>query len=79
MKTTPHFYNQMVEDYFQLEYSDKTLQQVLEDLPNKYRVKVSKVINLHYELKKPPSDAAGYVMRILRGPCKSLILGQEDN
>jgi hypothetical protein len=79
MKTTPPSYRQMVESYFQLEYSDTPLQQVLGSVPSKYRAKVSKVMELHHELKKPPSDAAAYVMRILRGPCKSLIRGQEEN
>lgn len=79
MKTPLLDYRQMVESYFQLEYSDKPLQQVLESLPGKYRVKADKVIELHHQLKKPPSDAAGYVMRIVRGPCRSLIAGQEES
>ena len=71
-------YRQRVESYFELEYSDTPLQQVLESLPGKYRAKADKVIELHHQLKKPPSDAAGYVMRIVRGPCRSLITGQEE-
>lgn len=71
-------YRQRVESYFQLEYSDTTLTQVLVGLPDKYARKVDKVIELHHQLQKPPSDAAGYVMRIVRGPCRSLIAGQEE-
>ena len=71
-------YRQRVESYFQLEYSDTPLQQVLAGLPDKYAGKVSKVIELHHQLKKPPSDAAGYAMRIVRGPCRSLIVGQQE-
>ena len=58
-------YRQRVESYFQMEYSDKPLQQVLVGLPDKYPRKVEKVI-------------AGYAMRLLRGPCRSLIAGQEE-
>ena len=72
-------YRQRVESYFQMEYSDKPLQQVLVGLPDKYPRKVEKVIELHYQLNKPPSDAAGYAMRLLRGPCRSLIVGQQDD
>jgi hypothetical protein len=43
-----------------------------------YREKVWKVIRLHYRIKKPPANAAAYVMRVLRGPCKSLIVGQKE-
>jgi hypothetical protein len=78
MKTTLLAYRQMVESYFQLEYSDMPLEQVLDRLPSKYRVKVRKCIKLHHQLKKPPSNAASYVMRIVRGPSKSLIAGQEE-
>jgi hypothetical protein len=78
MKTTLPAYRQMVESYFHLEYSDTPLQQVLDRLPSKYRIKAKKVMKLHHQLKKPPSNAAAYVMRILRGPSKSLIAGQEE-
>ena len=78
MKTQLQHYRQLVESYFQMEYSDSPLQEVLAGLPDKYRVKVSKVIELHHQLKKSPSDAAGYAMRIVRGPCRSLIAGQEE-
>jgi hypothetical protein len=71
-------YRQRVESYFELEYSDTPLLEVLAGLPDKYAVKVSKVIELHHQLKKPPSDAAGYATRLLRGPCRSLIAGQEE-
>jgi len=71
-------YRQRVESYFELEYSDTPLLEVLAGLPDKYAGKVSKVIELHHQLKKPLSDAAGYAMRILRGPCRSLIVGQEE-
>jgi hypothetical protein len=71
-------YRQRVESYFELEYSDTPLQQVLVGLPDKYARKADKVIELHHQLKKPPSDAAGYAMRLLRGPCRSLIAGQEE-
>ena len=78
MKLPLSEYRQRVESYFQLEYSDTPLQEVLAGLPDKYARKVSKVIALHHQLKKPPSDAAGYAMRLLRGPCRSLIAGQQD-
>ena len=71
-------YRQRAESYFQFEYSDTPLQQVLVGLPDKYARKVSKVIELHHQLHKSPSDAAGYAMRLLRGPCRSLIAGQQD-
>jgi len=70
-------YRQRVESYFELEYTDILLQQVLVGLPDKYSRKAGKVIELHHQLKKPPSDAAGYLMRIVRGPCRSLSAGQE--
>ena len=78
MKMTRSEYHQRVESYFHLEYSDTPLQQVLESLPEKYRAKADRVIELHHQLHKLPSDAAGYVMRIVRGPCRSLIAGQEE-
>jgi hypothetical protein len=78
MKLPRSEYSQRVESYFQLEYSDTPLQEVLAGLPDKYAGKVSKVIELHHQLRKPPSDAAGYAMRLLRGPCRSLIAGQEE-
>jgi hypothetical protein len=78
MKLPQSEYCQRVESYFQLEYSDTPLQQVLAGLPDKYARKVSKLIELHHQLKKPPPDAAGYAMRLLRGPCRSLIAGQEE-
>ena len=78
MKLPLSEYHQRVESYFQMEYSDKPLQQVLVGLPDKYARKVEKVIELHHQLKKPPCDAAAYVMRIVRGPCRSLIAGQEE-
>jgi hypothetical protein len=61
-----------------LEYSDVPLKQVLLGLRELYREKVWKVIRLHYRIKKPPANAAAYVMRVLRGPCKSLIVGQKE-
>jgi len=36
------------------------------------------VIRLHYRIKQPPANAAAYIMRVLRGPCKSLIVGQKE-
>jgi hypothetical protein len=77
-KTKLPEYRQRVESYFELEYSDLPLEQVLFRLPEKYTVKVGKVISLHHSLKKPPADAAGYAVRILRGPCRSLIVGQTE-
>lgn len=71
-------YRRHVEIYFALEWSDVPLEQVLLRLPEKYSGKVDKVIELHHNLKKPAPDAAGYAMRILRGPCRSLIVGQND-
>ena len=78
MKLSLPEYRQRAESYFQLEYSDTPLQEVLVGLPDKYARKVEKVIELHHQLKKPPSNAAGYAMRLLRGRCRSLIAGQEE-
>ena len=64
--------------YFEMEFSDLPLEQVLFRLPEKYSEKVGKVISLHHRLKKPPADAAAYAMRILRGPCRTLIVGQTE-
>ena len=77
-KTTLKNYRRQVIQYFELEYSDKPLKQVLLGLPELYREKVRKVIRLHYRIKKPPADAAVYMMRVLRGPCRSLIVGQKE-
>jgi hypothetical protein len=77
-KTKLQDYRRQVEIYFEMEYSDLPLEQVLFRLPEKYTVKVGKVISLHHSLKKPPADAAGYVTRILRGPCRTLIVGQTE-
>jgi hypothetical protein len=71
-------YRQEVASYSQLEYSDTSLQQVPAGLPDKYARKVSKVTALHHQLQKPPSDAAGYAMRIVRGLFRSLITDQEE-
>lgn len=71
-------YRRQVEIYFELEYSDLPLEQVLFRLPEKYSDKVGKVVSLHHRLKKPPADAAAYAMRILRGLCRSLIVGQTE-
>lgn len=75
-KTKLQDYRRQVESYFEMEFSDVPLEQVLSRLPEKYTEKVGKVISLHHRLKKPPPDAAAYAMRILRGPCRSLIVGQ---
>jgi len=77
-KTKLQEYRRQVTSYFQMEYSDVPLQQVLLRLPKLYSVKVWKVIRLHHSLKKPPSNAAAYAMRVLRGPCRSLIVGQQE-
>ena len=77
-KTTLKNYRRQVIRYFEMEYSDKPLKQVLLGLRQLYREKVRKVIRLHYRIKKPPANAAAYVMRVLRGPCKSLIVGQKE-
>ena len=77
-KTKLPEYRQRVESYFELEYSDLPLEQVLFRLPEKYSEKVGKVISLHHRLKKPPADAAAYARRVLRGPCRSLIVGQTE-
>ena len=77
-KTKLQDYRRQVEIWFLMEWSDVPLQQVLFRLPEKYGEKVEKVISLHHRLKKPPADAAGYAMRILRGPCRSLIVGQTE-
>ena len=60
-----------------LEFSDVPLPQVLLRPPDKYSVKVEKLIRLFYSMKKPPADAAGHAMRFLRPPLRYLIVGQE--
>ena len=77
-KTKLQDYRRQVESYFQMEYSDVSIQQVLLRVPELYRVKVGKVIRLHHRLQKPPANAAAYAMRVLRGPCRSLIVGQQE-
>jgi hypothetical protein len=77
-KTTLKDYRRQVIRYFEMEYSDKPLKQVLLGLRELYREKVGKAIRLHYRIEKPPADAAVYIMRVLRGPCKSLIVGQKE-
>ena len=77
-KTKLQDFRRQVEGYFLMEYSDVPLEQVLFRLPEKYTVKVGKVISLHHSLKKPPANAAAYAMRVLRGPCRSLIVGQTE-
>ena len=77
-KTKLQDYRRQVEIYFQMEWSDIPLEQVLFRLPEKYTVKVGKVVRLHHRIKKPPANAAAYAMRVLRGPCRSLIVGQTD-
>jgi len=71
-------YRRKVESYFLLEFSDVPLPQVLLRLPDKYTVKVDKLVRLFHSLKKPPADAAGYAMRFLRPPFRCLIVGQEE-
>lgn len=77
-KTKLRDYRQQVTRYFELEWSDLPRKQVLLGLPELYREKVRKVIRLHFRTKKTPADAAVYIMRVLRGPCKSLIVGLQD-
>jgi hypothetical protein len=77
-KSTQKDYRRQVNRYFEMELSDLPLTQVLLGLPELHREKVRKVIRLHYRIKKPPADAAVYIMRVLRGPCKSLIVGQKE-
>lgn len=77
-KTKLQDYRWQVIRYFEMEFSDVPLEQVLLRLPEKYAEKVGKVISLHHRLKKPPADAAAYAMRFLRGPCRSLIAGQAE-
>ena len=75
-KTKLQDYRRQVEIYFKMEYSDLPLEQALFRLPEKYSVKRGKVVRLHHRIKKPPADAAAYAMRILRGPCRTLIVGR---
>ena len=77
-KTKLQDYRRQVEIYFEMEYSDLPLEQVLFRLPEKYSEKVGKVVRLHHSIKKPPANAAAYAMRIVRGPCRSLIVGQTE-
>jgi hypothetical protein len=77
-KTKLQDYRRQVEIYFEMEYSDVPLEQVLLRLREMYSEKVGKVISLHHSLKKPPANAAAYAMRIVRGPCRSLIVGQTE-
>ncbi len=71
-------FRKQVEKYFQLEFSDVALKQILRNLPETYFEKVEEVIKLHYRNNKLPPNAAAYAMRILRGPCRNLIIGLDD-
>ena len=77
-KTKLQDYRRQVESYFHMEFSDVPLEQVLLRLPEKYTIKVAKLVRLLHSMKKPPSDAAGYAMRFLRPPFRCLIVGQEE-
>ncbi len=78
METKLQDYRRQVDNYFEMEFSDVPLEQVLLRLPEKYSGKVDKLIRLFHSLKRPPSDAAGRAMRFLRPPFRSLIVGQKD-
>jgi hypothetical protein len=78
-KTKLKYYRRQVDTYFGLEFSDIPLAKVLFRLPEKYSRKLASVIRLHHRLEKPPADAAEYCMRILRGPCPVLIVGQLED
>jgi hypothetical protein len=77
-KTKLQDYRRQVIRYFEMEWSDVPLEQVLLRLPDKYSEKVGKVVRLHHRIKKPPANAAAYAMRVLRGSCRSLIVGQTE-
>jgi len=59
-------FKKQVEKYFQLEFSDLALKQILGNLPETYFEKVEEVIELHYRNNKLQANAASYTMRILR-------------
>ncbi len=71
-------FRKQVEKYFELEFSDLALKKILCNLPEKYLGKVEEVIELHYRNNKLPANAAAYAMRIIRGPCRNLIIGLDD-
>ena len=78
-KTKLKDYRRRVENYFHMEFSDVPLEQVLLRLPEKYTVKVAKLVRLFHSLKKQRSDSAGYAIRFLRPPFRCLIVGQEED
>lgn len=66
-------------EYFQLEFSDRPLEQLLLQCPESFTEKLEKVIRLHHQTNKPPADAAAFMARLLKPRMKFLIVGQGDD
>lgn len=73
MSTRLDDYRHLVIAYFHQEFSDIPLNILLCMIPKTISLKVEKVVALHYRIRKPPADAAGFMMRLFRPRFKSLI------
>ena len=79
MKTRLSTYRDRAIEYFHLEFSDRPLEQLLLQCPESFTDKMEKVIRLHHRTNKPPSDAAAFMVRLLKPRLKFLIVGQSDD
>ena len=70
-------YHRLVEQYFEMEFSDVPLGKVLLRLPDSYIDKVDQLIRLHHRVKKTPADAAAFMMRLFSSRVGCLIAGQQ--
>lgn len=78
MKASLTTYRQLALEYFQLEFSDRSLEELLLQCPSSFGEKMEKVIRLHHKIQKPPADAAAFMARLIRPRLKVLIVGQAE-
>ena len=76
MTTRLSTYRSLAFEYFQLEFSDRPLEQLLLQCPESFTKKMEKVIRLHHRINKPPADAAAFMARLLKPRLRFLIVGQ---
>ena len=79
MKTRLSTYRDLACEYFQMEFSDRPLEQLLLQCPESFTEKLEKVIRLHHQTNKPPADAAAFMARLLKPRLKYLIVGQGED
>lgn len=79
MKARLSTYRDLAFEYFQLEFSDRPLEQLLLRCPESFTKKMEKVIRLHHRTNKPPADAAAFMARLLKPSVKFLIVGQVED